>query len=485
MRYRYLALLSILFLTSGPVHALQVSVNTPVYKTESSAYLEVYSKFKAEELQWASLPESPDKLFAHLEMLCWIEKDNEIVTGERYSIQSPELKYRRDFWDVRRFALENGEYTLRLRYVDLNKPGDTLHIRRQFSVSFEESKPMFSDILLLDRVQPRTDTLPFFRHGFSYEPLEFNLVDAQDRNLIFYTELYQLADLYDDEMFVKYFIENTEAEGLDRYSSTGYKKIHSDSCRFLLIDFPLDEFVSGNYILHLELNEKSKKRLCRTEKSFAVYNPVNDYKRNMHPDQNFESSFFQFMTREELDYSLKAIFPRVGNTMTELLNYIVTNDELEPKRYFLYNFWSGFSIENMKVLYDQYMEVARAVDNTYASNMGFGFETHRGYYFLKYGKPDDIIYEEDEPTAPPYEVWIYNYLEETQQTNVRFLFYNPSLAHNDFILLHSTCRGERSNPRWELDLYSDAYGEQPSNYIDSRTMPSNFHRNARKYFTDY
>lgn len=247
----------------------------------------------------------------------------------------------------------------------------------------------------------------------------------------------------------------------------------------------MDDFASGNYILHLELNKKSREVICSTSRTFSVYNPLKDYSNSMTTDVSFETSFFQFMTRDELNYSLKAIFPRVGNNMTEILNYIVASDELKPKRYFLYNFWSGFSLENMQQIYEEYMAVARAVDNSYATNVGFGFESHRGYYFLKYGKPDDIVFEEDEPTAPPYEIWIYNYLEETQETNVRFLFYNPSLAHNDFVLLHSTCRGERNNPRWELDLYSDAYNEQPSNYIDGRNMPSNFHRNARRYFTDF
>ena len=44
----------------------------------------------------------------------------------------------------------------------------------------------------------------------------------------------------------------------------------------------------------------------------------------------------EFLTKDELDYGLKAIFPRVGNNMTELLNYIVSNDEIDPKKYFLY-----------------------------------------------------------------------------------------------------------------------------------------------------
>jgi len=34
------------------------------------------------------------------------------------------------------------------------------------------------------------------------------------------------------------------------------------------------------------------------------------------------------------------------------------------------------------------------------------------------------------------------------------LFYMPSLAHNDYQLLHSTCRGEKNDPGWIYKLYS-------------------------------
>jgi GWxTD domain-containing protein len=469
----------------GPVFAFEVSLTTAVFRTDDSYYLEIYSKFKLSEIQWAALPDTPDKLFARIELLCIIKQDGNPILAEKYHINSPEDSGPMDFWDMKRFGVSQGNYELELQYLDLNNISDTLTISKRITVAGEETCLRFSDILLLSNVKSESSDLPFTKSSFSYEPLEFDLVDPETGNLIFYTELYGLAEDYDDVMLIKYFIENKKATGLDKYSRTGYKKIHSDSTQFLLIDFPMADFASGNYILHLELNKKSREVICSASRSFSVYNPLTDYRNSMGTDVSFESSFFQFMTRDELNYSLKAIFPRVGNNMTEILNYIVASDELKPKRYFLYNFWSGFSLEKMQQVYEEYMDVARAVDNSYATNVGFGFESHRGYYFLKYGKPDDIVFEEDEPTAPPYEIWIYNYLEETQQTNVKFLFYNPSLAHNDFVLLHSTCRGERNNPRWELDLYSDAYNEQPSNYIDGRTMPSNFHRNAKRYFTDF
>jgi hypothetical protein len=75
----------------------------------------------------------------------------------------------------------------------------------------------------------------------------------------------------------------------------------------------------------------------------------------------------------------------------------------------------------------------------------------------------------------------------TNQRNVKFLFYNPTLAGDDFVTLHSTARGEISNPRWERDLYARNAGEQydGDNYQDATQMQRNVNRNARVYFEDY
>ncbi|MEN9415836.1 MAG: hypothetical protein RLZ62_2140, partial [Bacteroidota bacterium] len=74
----------------------------------------------------------------------------------------------------------------------------------------------------------------------------------------------------------------------------------------------------------------------------------------------------------------------------------------------------------------------------------------------------------------------------TNQTNVKFLFYNPSLAGDDFILLHSTARGEISNPKWERELYRRNPTEySDDNYGDAKNVQRNNGRNARAFFEDF
>jgi GWxTD domain-containing protein len=168
-----------------------------------------------------------------------------------------------------------------------------------------------------------------------------------------------------------------------------------------------------------------------------------------------------------------------------VLNYLLEKGELEHQRRFLHQFWSEISPLSPEGAYREYMKIAAAVDLQYHSAFGYGFETDRGHILLKYGFPDDIIAVDDEPSAPPYEIWFYHQFPATHQTNVRFLFYNASLAGGDYKLLHSTATGEIQNPRWQLILYSDALTEQEGgDFIDARGVRDNFHRRAVEYFED-
>jgi hypothetical protein len=104
---------------------------------------------------------------------------------------------------------------------------------------------------------------------------------------------------------------------------------------------------------------------------------------------------------------------------------------------------------------------------------------------LKYGSPDDVIAVDDEPSAPPYEIWFYHSFPVTGQNDVRFLFYNPSLAGGDYRLLHSTAIGEIRNSRWQQILYSDALSEPAGgDFLDGADVSDNFHRRAVEYFED-
>ncbi len=466
--------------SSSYLSAIDVSVTTLNYLQEE-AYIEIYSRIMGSSVQFSSKMLEDTLMYSQIELLVTIRAEEKIAVAEKYLINSPATSTTIDFWDLKRYVLPNGDYQLELQYVDINNVKDTTFYKETIVVNHSTNYLSTSDLLLLKDISKEQNKYPFSKAGFYFEPATYNLFGSSDQVFMFYMELYNYEAKVEDGLYYRFQLRDSETH--ESITKPAYRQVKDKAQIFEKFD--IEDIPSGNYQLNFELVNKSREVLHQVLERFSVHHPLTDYKQRMSGDAAYETSFVQLLDEGELNYALKAIFPRIGNNMSGLLNDIIWGEELDPKRYFLYSFWSKFSLNNSKEIFDKYMEVARAVDLSYANNVGHGFETDRGYYFLKYGKPDDVISVEDEPSAPPYEIWIYNYLEETQQTAVKFLFYNPSIVSNDYILLHSTCRGEVSNPRWEIKLYEDDNFDNTENEIDRTNAEDGLNRNARRYFTDF
>ena len=463
-----------LLFTTLNLFGINVSVSPCVFQGQQGQYLEVYSRIIGESVQFQTDSSNLNSLSASIEMLLILQQGEQIINASKYQINSPATNEILDFWDLKRYTLEPGAYDLSIQYVDLNNITDTLNFETSLNVSSPDQFS-HSNILFMAEINPYENVLAFNKNNFSFEPLCFNLAGSDQSTLYIYTELYNTSALSDKPCFLKYHIEALD-ESVPFIPQPGYKRLKMDGNELFLLEFDISLMGSGNYILICEIFDRDKKLLETYSSHFAVQHPLVDIKNSYEKDQMFETSFVQILDEDELDYSLKAIAPLVGNDLSETLNFVIASDDIRAKKYFLYTFWLNMSKTNTREMYKKYMDVAKAVDIQFANNVGHGFQTDRGFYFLKYGRPDDIVKVEEEPSAPPYEIWIYNYVPATQQTNVKFLFYNPSLAGNDFILLHSTCRGEINNPNWEFDLYRDSF----DNFNDD-----SFNKNARRYFNDF
>ena len=242
---------------------------------------------------------------------------------------------------------------------------------------------------------------------------------------------------------------------------------------------------SGNYLLDVEVYDQVRNKLSSVEKAFIRSNPDADKEWAENSATFFESSFTHHMPPDSVRYALKAIAPKVSQIQTPVLNFLLEKGEPDNQRRFLHQYWVETNPVAPEQSYIEYMRLAYAVDKQYHSAFGYGFETDRGYILLKYGFPDDIIAVDDEPSAPPYEIWFYNNFPVTSQSDVRFLFYNPSLAGGDYKLLHSTAIGEVQNARWQIQLYNDALSEQEAgDFINARGVRDNVNRRAVEYFED-
>lgn len=383
-----------------------------------------------------------------------------------------------DIFDVRRLPLNHGQYIIEVVGYDL---ADTM---LQTSVLIPIHNPedpaqaWLSDIQLLSMMKGEPEgTTPMHKQGIYMEPLPFHFYYPALKAINIYLEAYD-ADQLAGQPYMRYTIKPVEGDVPSPLVS--YKKLTKTVVNPCVYQLDISTLITGYYVIEAALFDGDKNLIQTQKQIFSRLNPEGDSLFLASGGMTADYGFAGRIPEDSLEYALKAIAPIATSLDVEVINTLVKKKNPAASRYFIHKFWTQQSGKYAGPAFVKYMEVARIVDETYRSGFGYGFETDRGYIFLKYGQPNDIISVEDEPSAPPYEIWFYNNFPATHQTNVKFLFYNPSLVRNGHELLHSNANGETKNPRWEIELYRDATLETPG--VNETKMGDNVHRNARTYF---
>jgi GWxTD domain-containing protein len=165
--------------------------------------------------------------------------------------------------------------------------------------------------------------------------------------------------------------------------------------------------------------------------------------------------FTRHFGKDSCDWSLSGSLPQLEGDEQNRVLTMMKSGTLEQKRIFIFSFWTSRYPANGEGAYNQYMTLVKELDDKYTSYIKKGHASDRGRVWLKYGKPDDYVTQETEAGSSPYEIWIYNKVSDSQNLG-KFIFYSPSLAANDYVLLHSTVRGEIQDPQWQRKIYKNA-----------------------------
>lgn len=400
-----------------------------------------------------------------------------IVAANRYRLSRAGCPAQ-DIFDIKRFNLPAGQYTISLKAHDFNDTLSQLTISQQVEIINATGSAALSDLQLLANIKSDPDGVsPFHKSGVYCEPLPFNYYYPSLPQLSLYFETYHTEKLT-GQPYLQYTIK--PIAGDIPGAITTYKKVKKEPVVPNVFQLNISTLISGSYILEASLFDGNKELIASKEIAFARLNPYGDSLFLETAGTSLEFGFVNDIPEDSLDYTMRAMAPIVNSVDIEVMNLLLKKGNAKAKRFFIHRYWTIQSGKYAGVAFNTYMIVARAIDKIYMSGFGYGFETDRGHVFLKYGQPNEIVTVEDEPSAPPYEIWIYNDFPTTHQTNVRFLFYNPNLVKNGHELLHSTARGEVNNARWEVELYRDATLETPG--VNEKVMGDNVHRNARTYF---
>ena len=477
--------LAFFLLLSFSSQALDASITYSTFKSPTQSYVEVYLYVVGKTVTY--VPNADSTMFqAGVEVVILFKQGDEIIKFDKYNLNSPKSSWNEDFVDLKRFALPDGEYQIEVSIQDNQDPENVVRYDGGLKMEFAKDANVLlqSDIELLASVKKAENgEHVLVKNGYFIEPLPHNFYHKNLDKLIFYNEVYDTDKKIGDDFQVSYGIERKVNNKITPIV-IGHKKRKPQPINVLILQMDIKDLPSGNYNFFVEIRNRTKELLSRKTVEFTRSNPYLQATHQEIEKVEIKDEFVGELSKKELRYSLKAIAPLVIDRDVELLNSVIENKDSTVQQRFLFNFWVNQNPNNPDITYKAFMEVAKAVDNLYADGFGYGFESDRGRVFLRYGRPNDVLKVDTEPSAPPYEIWFYNDFPETNQADVKFLFYAPDLGTN-YRLLHSTARGETNNPQWQLVLYKAVPTEiNGSNYIDGTEMQGNVNRRAAEYFNE-
>jgi GWxTD domain-containing protein len=472
-------ILSFLIAMVNAASAIEASVSFATFKSPDKNYVEVCYYFIGKSLRQVQVDSVNSQ--GAVEVTILFKKEGKVVLADKYRIKSAISVDPADFLDLHRYGLDNGTYQVEINMKDGNKETSTAVSNSTLTIQYDNTALAQSDIQLINSYKPDNSNHVMVKNGYYLQPVMFGFYDQSVKELTFYNEVYNADKAFKENYFFSCTIEKASDKNSDKPLLSTLKAKKPEAISVNLASIDISQIPSGNYKLVTSIRNRKNELISSKEVFFQRSNPAFDIKSSIVSDDALMNEFVGKMELEELRYGIKAIAMLAPEGDKGVINTILSGKDIMAHKRYLYLFWSKVSSVMAENSYDQYMFVAKACDKTYNNGYGYGFETDRGIIFLKYGRPSDVITVDNEMSAAPYEIWVYNKIEKTKQTNVKFLFYNPSLAANGHVLLHSNCRGEVTNSEWRRLLYKNS----PNDVNATGTkVQDNFDRNADRIFSE-
>jgi len=232
-----------------------------------------------------------------------------------------------------------------------------------------------------------------------------------------------------------------------------FKRLTSTPVRSIISNFDIKTLPSNNYILRLEIRDRNNNLRAEKEYYFQRQNTVIPIDLNDISSVNIATTFAELISGvDTLSDIIKSLGPISTSQEVVFADKLIKDKDQFVMQQYLYSFWEKRSPIDPYSGFKKYMEEVLKVEQTYGGRIHKGYSTDRGYIYLKYGAPNSVTKDYNDPAAYPYEIW--HYYQTKNQSNVRFVFYNTDLASKDFRLLHSTAIGEVRDYQWRLHLRS-------------------------------
>lgn len=443
-------------------------------------YLELYWQIDPSTVQFAK--NDAGVWLGKIKTTIDIIHDTGVIASEKYYLQTtPAASLRaaqlQNIMDLHRYIMPEGKTRIS---ISLSQEGDGGQLYT-FTDTVDILPPQttfYSTMQLLDTAYKidAKDNM-FLKNGNLQVPSCINFVDDHRSFTHYYTELYGTGSVPPDQLPLTQYVFISKKE----YDHPVATLLQTDTLvpgmvLPVLGRFKTDVLSSGNYHLNIVLKNARGQELAKNTQFFQLINtdPV-----RVADTMSMDSSGVVFERVEVFDLSttfagkynvaqLKAILKMLKPVATESEQLNIESFGQRPDetymRYFVYNFWKTRSPSNPEKGWENFTKRVKEVNKLFGNSRNPGYESERGFYYLKYGPPDQRYVVTAEEAAWPYEIWQYNAPGKQSSQGV-FLFYNPGFMLGDYKLLHSTVQGEMRNNNWRAELYKTGGS---SNNLNSR-----------------
>jgi len=419
-------------------------------------YVETYLKIFGSTAEYVKTPNGTFQ--ASLEVTMLFKKDNKIAGFRKYNLLSAELQDTLNtvphFIDQQRVSLPLGIYQLDLLIKDNHSKETAIDNTYVVAMEFNNKDLKFSDFQFIESYQPSKQDNILSKSGFDLIPYVGDFFPSNLDKLTFYIEAYNLdKKIGENQDFIfNYYLESFETNfSLGDFSK--YQRQKASSVNPLLASVPINELPSGNYNLVVEARDKNNEMISMNKIFFQRSNPGIQMNLSDIEGVDIISTFAEKITSiDSMKFYVQSLTPVASMLETQFAKNVVHSANLEQMQKYLYNFWKTRNDKSPEAEWTKYKSQVMMIEEAYKTKIKHGYETDMGRTWLKYGAPDQVEESKHEPNAYPYIIWQYYHI--TNQSNRRFVFYNPHLAGTEYILIHSDAKGELYNPYWLYDIYS-------------------------------
>lgn len=355
------------------------------------------------------------------------------------------------FYGQNDFAMESGQYTVKVHVSDYNDSTSKAKIEFPYVIKkFQDTKIDLSDIELAAVLEKKDEALRnwdkmFEKPGYYVVPNPSAEFNDDPGNLLFYCELYNTKKFSPEGITIYYKIMNSTGEEKLRFP---IKKPANSDAMVLSGEIPLNQLPTGVYYFNITAvypNNKPIDSVTVTKKMF-YYNKYKAAEQNATFVENitFEKSEFVTFSESRTDDEIEQAAIIATESERKSLRSLNT---LQAKQRFLFKFWAQRDPDTTTTINETR---ATFLKNIEYANMHFkygkvkdGWKTDRGKILLKYGKPEEINYNNGVESSNTYDEWVY----ENLFGGCRFYFVDIG-GYGKYRYVHSTAPGERYNPNW-------------------------------------